>query len=116
MSVGVGVCTCFCTCVMPTAQCRLKQLLQQANLNGIIETATTIKEGKAKLLEKLVECAKQIGVPEYKNKPTGNKGKDYRDLKTLFKKRISLIGKMRSKLQYRTENTTLSSNSKIIKF
>ena len=83
---------------------QLKQLLQQANLNGIIETATTIKEGKAKLLEKVVECAKQIGVPEYKNKTAGNKGKDYRDLKTLFKKRISLIGKMRSKTQYRTEN------------
>ena len=82
----------------------MKELLQQADLKGVVDRAPSTKEAKDGLLEKIVECAKQAGVPEFQNKPPRKTGTDIRELRTLFQKRMKLMKKMRNKLQYREEN------------
>ena len=82
---------------------KLKQLLQQADLNGIVDRAQSSKEAKDCLINKIVECSKEAGVPVYQNMPKGNSGKDFRELRKLFKKRMKIVKKMRSKMIYRNQ-------------
>ena len=83
---------------------KMKELLQQADLKGVVERAPSTKEGKAALLETVVQCAKQAGVPEFSNKNHGNNGPGIRELRILFKKRMKLMKKLRNKFQYISEN------------
>ena len=76
---------------------KMRQMLQQSDLKGLVERSPTMKEAKKSLVDKIVECAKEAGVPESKHKQHANSGKVSRDLKTLFRKRMSLLKLMRSK-------------------
>ena len=75
---------------------RLKELLKEANLTDIVNSATTTSEAKEKLITKFVECAITTGLP-YKNY---DQSKTPKELKKLFNKCMTLLKKMRSKMHY----------------
>ena len=79
---------------------KVKEKLQQANLSDIVRTSSTRKEAKDNLISKIIECAQEAGVPEYKDQHHSNSGQNSRELHNLFKKRIKILQKMRCKMHY----------------
>ena len=77
----------------------LQNLLQQADLKAIVESAPSLQQAKIDLFKKVVECAKIAGVPDRKP-PTFNKTIAGRELRVLFQKRMKILKKMRSQAHF----------------